>query len=110
MNKPRVIPISPPPEDATTGEDEDALFSRGATGPFGKLDHEVKTKIDEYTFNLFLTDCRMRGTLPAEMVRDCIYAMVHKKTFDEVRREKAAMDEKHIQTVLSVLGPFQAPK
>lgn len=57
------------------------LFARGIAGPLGKLDTPAKTKIDAHTHELFLQHCAMRGTDTSAELRDCIYALVHGKTY-----------------------------
>ena len=73
------------PED---GIAELPMFSRGIAGPLGKLEHSLKTKVDEHTHALFLRQCALRNTDASSDLRDCVYLMVHGKSYRAMVVEK----------------------
>ncbi len=86
------------------------MFARGIGGPLGKLDWDAKTKIDEITHGLWLQLCASRRTVPAEMLRDCIYLLVHGKSYRQMVLEKVNHDANCIDGLARLIGPFGAPE
>lgn len=62
-------------------------FSRGMTGPYGKFTSEVKTLVDETTFNAWLRLCASKEVTSSEMLRDLVYIVVHSRTPAEIVAE-----------------------
>lgn len=85
-------------------------FARGIAGPLGKLEHPVKTKIDEHTHALFLQHCAIRRTDTANVLRDCIYALVHGKTYGQMVVEKITHEAKFAESLMKLIGPFGDPE
>lgn len=91
--------------------DLDSLqFARGIAGPLGKLDHDLKTKVDEHTHTLFLQQCAMRGIDTSAALRDCVYLMVHGKSYRQMVMEKVSHDDKRIAVLTKLIGSFGAPE
>lgn len=86
------------------------LFARGIAGPLGKLDTPAKTKIDAHTHELFQQHCAMRGTDTSAELRDCIYALVHGKTYRQMVLEKVNHDAKRTEALMKLIGPFGGPE
>lgn len=84
------------------------LFARGIAGPLGKLDREIKTRIDEHTHTLFLQHCVMRNTDASSVVRDCVYALVHGKTYGQMVLERINHDAQRSEALAKLIGPFGA--
>ena len=95
------------PED---GIAELPMFSRGIAGPLGKLEHSLKTKVDEHTHALFLRQCAMRNTDASSDLRDCVYLMVHGKSYRAMVVEKFSHEEKRNEALLKLIGPFGGPE
>ena len=91
-------------------EDHAPMFARGIAGPLGKLTCDAKTKIDEVTYDLWLQHCSARGLDTAGVLRDCIYALVHGKTYRQMVLEKINHDAKRIDAMTQLIGPFGAPE
>ncbi|WP_315128061.1 hypothetical protein [Comamonas antarctica] len=91
-------------------DDGAPLFARGIAGPLGKLTCDAKTKIDEVTRDLWLQQCAARGQDTAGALRDCIYVMVHGKTYRQMVLEKFNHDAKRIDALVQLIGPFGAPE
>lgn len=91
-------------------EDHAPMFARGIAGPLGKLTCDAKTKIDEVTYELWLQHCAARGQDTAGVLRDCIYALVHGKTYRQMVVEKINHDDKRIDALAQLIGPFGAPE
>lgn len=89
-------------------EDDRPYFSRGIAGPLGKLTQEVKSRIDEHTHSLFLQQCAMRGSDVSREVRNCVYALVHGKSYDQMVMEKVSHDMKRTEALVKLIGPFCA--
>ncbi len=87
---------------------EAPAFARGIAGPLGKLNCEIKARIDEHTHTLFLQQCAMRGTDASSAVRDCVYALVHGKTYQQMVVEKINHDAKRIDALKKLIGPLCA--
>jgi len=90
--------------------DHSPAFARGIAGPLGKLDHDLKTKVDEHTHELFLQHCAMRGSDTANVLRDCVYALVHGKTYQQMVVEKINHDAKRTEALVKLIGPYGAPE
>ena len=86
------------------------VFARGIAGPLGKLTCDAKTKIDEVTYELWLQQCSARGQDTASALRDCIYALVHGKTYRQMVLEKINHDAKRIDAMTQLIGPFGVPE
>lgn len=95
----QLAPSEPPP-----------AFARGIAGPLGKLTCDAKTKIDEITQVLWLQHCAARGVDTASELRDCIYALVHGKTYRQMVLEKINHDAKRIDAMAQLIGPFGGPE
>ena len=109
-----------PPEDAQevldhaiahlAGDEPAPMFARGIAGPLGKLTCDAKTKIDELTHDLWLQHCSQRGQDTAGVLRDCIYVLVHGKSYRQMVVEKINHDDKRIEALAQLIGPFGAPE
>lgn len=91
-------------------DDDVPMFARGIAGPLGKLSCDAKTKIDEITNGLWLQLCASRGLVTADMLRDCIYLLVHGKTYRQMVVEKINHDANCIDGLARLIGPFGAPE
>lgn len=96
--------------DYLAGDDSAPMFARGIAGPLGKLTCDVKTKIDEVTHELWLQHCSQRGQDTAGVLRDCIYALVHGKTYRQMVVEKINHDDKRIGALVQLIGQFEVPE
>ncbi|MGE4243681.1 hypothetical protein [Ramlibacter sp.] len=67
------------PEKDPVGE-----FARGMGCPLGSFTKEVKTYIDETTFDLWLKRCHKANCTSSELLRDCLYILEHGKTPSEL--------------------------
>ncbi len=85
-------------------------FARGISGPLGKLENDLKTKVDEHTHALFLQHCAMRRTDTANVLRDCVYALVHGKTYRQMVLEKISHEAQCADAIAKLVGPFEAPE
>lgn len=92
------------------GDDPAPMFARGIAGPLGKLTCDAKTKIDEITHELWLQHCSQRGQDTAGVLRDCIYALVHGKTYRQMVVEKINHDDKRIGALAQLIGQFGVPE
>lgn len=90
--------------------DDMPMFARGIAGPLGKLDFPAKTKIDSHTGELFLQYCVLRRTDTSAELRDCIYALVHGKTYRQMVLEKVNHDANRTETMLKLIGHFGGPE
>jgi len=86
------------------------MFARGIAGPLGKLVCAVKTKIDEVTYELFLQLCAARRMDVASVLRDCIYALVHGKTYQQMVVERINHDAKRTEALVKLIGSFEGPE
>ena len=91
-------------------QDNIPMASRTIAGPLGKLDCDLKTKVDEHTHALFLQQCSMRGSDVANVLRDCVYAIVHGKTYGQMVVEKVNHDAERTAALAKLIGPFGAPE
>ena len=73
-------------------------FARGMGSPLGKFTSEIKTHLDEVTFDHWLRMCASREVTSSELLRDLIYLVVHSKTPAEL----ASQDRRDL---LDVEGP-----
>lgn len=102
--------MADPTQVQTPAETDVPLFARGIAGPLGKLTCDAKTKIDEVTHELWLQHCAARGQDTAGVLRDCIYALVHGKTYRQMVVEKINHDDKRIDALAQLIGPFGGPE
>lgn len=66
-------------------DDIQPLLSRtGIAPPLGSLEHELKTKVDLDTFEAFKRICASADSNASNAMRNYVYQVVHKKTFDEM--------------------------
>lgn len=85
-------------------------FARGIAGPLGKLDNELKTKVDEVTHALYIRLCAMHQTDPSRDLRNYVYLRVHGKTYDAMVLERVNHDAQRTAALAALLGPFGAPE
>lgn len=90
--------------------DDLPMFSRGIAGPLGKLEHVLKTKVDEHTHTLFLQQCGMQRTDASSQIRNCVYALVHGKSYDQMVVEKINHDTQRTEALVKLIGPFGGPE
>ncbi len=89
-------------------QDSPPVFARGIAGPLGKLDREIKARIDEHTHTLFLQQCALSNTDASSALRDCVYALVHGKTYGQMVVEKINHDAQRTHALAKLIGPFGA--
>lgn len=97
-------------EEQDEQDDDDPAFSRGIAGPLGKLEHPLKTKVDEHTHTLFLRQCAMQRTDASSQIRNCVYALVHGKSYDQMVVEKVNHDAQRTEALAKLIGNFGAPE
>ncbi len=93
--------------------DEDAgapMFARGVAGPLGKLDIQLKTKVDESTAEQFRRNCVLKGTDTSTVLRDAIYVMTWERSYRQMVAEKLMHEEQSASRLHSLIGPFGAPE
>ena len=93
-----------------TDSNEIPMFARGIAGPLGKLIAEAKTKIDPITEELWLQHCANVNSDTATLLRDFIYATVHKKTYRQMVVDKISHESKSIDALAKLIGSFEAPE
>lgn len=91
-------------------DDAPPMFARGIAGPLGKLNCDLKTKIDEVTNDLWLPYCAARKSDTAGVLRDCVYALMHGKTYKQMVVEMINHDAKSTEALAKLIGPFGAPE
>lgn len=91
-------------------DDQAPMFSRGIAGPLGKLDHELKTKVDEVTFHRFRRSCALLQIDTSARLRDAIYVLEWKKPYRQMVAEKMLHEDEHSQGLLALVGHAQAPE
>lgn len=91
-------------------DDEGPAFSRGIAGPLGKLEHSLKTKVDEHTHALFLRQCSMQNTDASNELRNCVYALVHGKSYDQMVIEKLNHAVQRTEALTKLIGSFGGPE
>ncbi|WP_235504162.1 hypothetical protein [Acidovorax sp. Leaf84] len=91
-------------------EGDGPRFSRGIAGPLGKLEHALKTKVDEHTHTLFLQQCSMQSTDASNQLRNCVYALVHGRSYDQMVVEKLSHEAQRTQALAKLIGPFGGPE
>lgn len=96
--------------DAHGHEDDCPHFSRGIAGPLGKLEHVLKTKVDEHTHTLFLQQCAMQRTDASNQIRNCVYALVHGKSYDQMLVERLNHEAQRNQALVKLIGSFGGPE
>jgi len=90
--------------------DEIPVFARGVAGPLGKLDMDLKTKVDEGTYDLFCRQCRIEGVDVSGVLRDFVYAYVYQKTYGQMVAEKMSHDAHRIDAIKRLIGHVHAPE
>lgn len=90
--------------------DHDVAFSRGIAGPLGKLEHVLKTKVDERTHALFLQQCAMERTDASNQLRNCVYALVHGKSYDAMVIEHLSHKVQRTEALAKLIRPFGGPE
>jgi hypothetical protein len=93
-----------------TDNDDTPMHARGIAGPLGKLISEAKTKIDPITEELWLQHCANINSDTATLLRDFIYATVHKKTYRQMVVDKISHEAKSIDALAKLIGSFEAPE
>lgn len=88
------------------GDNFTPMFARGIAGPFGKLDTPIKTWIDSHTDALFRNIAAARQQDVSSAQRDCIYAVVHKKTYTLMVAERALHDANAMDIREQMAVPF----
>jgi hypothetical protein len=69
---------------------QDAQLSRpSSVGPFGKLDAECKTVVDQHTLELIDQKARAAGSTRSDIQRQLMYLFAHGKTYDVLMAEAA---------------------
>lgn len=91
-------------------QDGDVMFARGIAGPNGALDTCMKTWVDRGTAELFRRIAAARKQNSSACQRDCIYLMVHEKTYTLMVAEKALHDADAMDLRANLTGPFAARK
>lgn len=86
------------------------MFARGIAGPLGKLDFQLKTKVDEATAEQFRRDCVLKGTDTSTELRDAIYVLTWKRSYRQMVAEKLMHDDQSASRLQSLIGPFGAPE
>jgi len=86
------------------------MFARGIAGPLGKLDFQLKTKVDEATAEQFRRDCVLKGTDTSAELRDAIYVLTWKRSYRQMVAEKLMHDDQSASRLQSLIGPFGAPE
>lgn len=76
-------------------------FARGMSSPLGKFTCEVKTHLDDATFEVWLRLCAEREVTSSELLRDLIYLVAHGRTPAEL----AAQDRR---ALLGAAGTTEA--
>ncbi|PJO37620.1 hypothetical protein CTI10_015290 [Delftia acidovorans] len=86
------------------------MFARGIAGPLGKLDIQLKTKVDESTAEQFRRNCVLKGTDTSTVLRDAIYVMTWERSYRQMVAEKLMHEEQSASRLHSLIGPFGAPE
>lgn len=90
--------------------DEAPMFARGIAGPLGKLEFQLKTKVDETTAEQFRRDCVLKGTDTSTELRDAVYVLTWKRSYRQMVAEKWLHEEQSASRLQSLIGPFGAPE
>lgn len=90
-------------------DDGDTHFSRGIAGPLGKLECVLKTKVDEHTHTLFLQQCALQRTDASNQIRNCVYALVHGKSYDQMVIDKLSHAVQRTEALTKLIGSFGVP-
>ena len=82
-----------------------SLFATGLTGPYGKYLHEVKTLLDEHTYNEWLRYCASKDIKSSELMRDILYMFLHQHTPSEIvaKDRRAIVDERGLNAAITRL-------
>ncbi|WP_315534001.1 hypothetical protein [Delftia acidovorans] len=86
------------------------MFARGVAGPLGKLEFQLKTKVDETTGEQFRRDCVLKGTDTSAELRDAIYVLTWKRSYRQMVAEKLLHEDQSASRLQSLIGPFGAPE
>lgn len=97
-------------QDQLALDDDAPMFARGISGPLGKLDCILKTKVDEVTNGLWLPYCSARNSDTAGVLRDCVYGLMHGKTYGQMVVERINHDYKRSDALTKLIGPFGVPE
>lgn len=89
--------------------DELPMYARGIAGPLGKLECDLKTKVDEHTYAQFRRHCAMLGLDASTVLRDCVYALVYQRTYSQMVADKLIHEADRIGALTKLIGPFQSP-
>ena len=92
------------------GDESTPMFSRGIAGPLGKVDHELKTKVDEVTFHRFRRSCALLQTDSSARLRDAVYVLEWGKSYKQMVIEKVRHEDEHSQGLLELVGHTRAPE
>lgn len=92
------------------GAGDTPMFARGIAGPLGKLDIQLKTKVDEATAEQFRRDCVLKGTDTSSELRDAIYVLTWKRSYRQMVMEKWMHEEQSASRLQSLIGPFGGPE
>ena len=91
-------------------DDHAPVFARGIAGPLGKVDHELKTKLDEVTFHRWRRSCALLQTDSSARLRDAVYALEWGKSYKQMVIDKVRHEDEHSQGLLALVGHAQAPE
>ncbi|CUB01417.1 hypothetical protein [Comamonas thiooxydans] len=92
------------------GDELTPMFARGIAGPLGKLDHELKTKVDEVTFHRFRRSCALLKLDTSARIRDAIYVLEWQKPYRQMVAERMLHEDEHSQGLQALVGHVQAPE
>lgn len=76
------------PNDGTPVS-EPMLSRPGSIGPFGKLDAECKTVVDQITLDLIDKKARASGSTRSDVQRQLLYLFAHGKSYDALMADAA---------------------
>ncbi len=91
-------------------DDQTPMFARGIVGPLGKVDHELKTKVDEVTYHRFRRSCVLLQTDSSARLRDAVYALEWGKSYRQMVMEKVRHEDEHTDGLLALVGHIRAPE
>ena len=91
-------------------DDQTPMFARGIVGPLGKVDRELKTKVDEVTYHRFRRSCVLLQTDSSARLRDAVYALEWGKSYRQMVMEKVRHEDEHTDGLLALVGHIRAPE
>lgn len=94
----------------TIDQHDQPAFARGIAGPLGKLTEELKTKVDEATYQVFRQQCAMSGLDAATFLRDRVYEACYGKSWRSMVAEKLLHEDKCAAALRRLTGSFEAPE